>query len=52
MASQSPAGPTGSDPVESLTQDRVRMWTTFTTAIAGAVAFVVVLLICLAYFLL
>jgi hypothetical protein len=43
---------TGSDPVESLTEDRTRMWSTFTTAIVGVVAFVVVLLIALAYFLL
>jgi hypothetical protein len=52
MASQGSAGPTGSDPVESLTDDRVKMWTGFTSAIAGAVAFVIVVLIGLAYFLL
>ena len=52
MANESSAGSTGSDPVEALTDDRARMWTSFTTAIVGVVAFVIVLLIALAYFLL
>jgi hypothetical protein len=52
MASQGSAGSSGPDPVESLTEDRTRMWTSFTTAITGAVAFVIVLLIALGYFLL
>jgi hypothetical protein len=52
MASPSSSGSSGSDPVEALTQDRAKMWTTFTTAIAGVVAFIIVLLVALAYFLL
>ena len=40
------------EPIEALTQERAKMWTSFTTAIAAAVGVVVVVLIGLAVFLL
>jgi hypothetical protein len=42
----------GPDSLEALIADREKMWNGFTSATAGAVVFVVVLLIGMAYFLL
>jgi hypothetical protein len=52
MASESGARSTEPEPIEALTQERAKMWTSFTTAIAGAVGVIVVVLIGLAVFLL
>ena len=52
MASESTARPGEPEPIEALTEERAKTWTGFTTAIAGAVVFVVVVLIALAVFLL
>lgn len=52
MASESSARPSEPEAIEALTEDRAKMWTGFTTAIAGAVCFVVVVPIGLAVFLL
>nr|WP_294501260.1 hypothetical protein [uncultured Rhodopila sp.] len=52
MASESNVRPTEPEPIKALTEDRTKMWTSFTTAIAGVVVFVVVVLIGLAVFLL
>ena len=52
MASHATARYTGPDTIEALTADRQRMWSGFTTATAGAVVFMAVLLIGMAVFLL
>jgi len=52
MASQGTARYTGPDTIEALTAEREKMWAGFTTAVAGAVVFMVVLLIGMAVFLL
>nr|WP_294526599.1 hypothetical protein [uncultured Rhodopila sp.] len=52
MASESNARSTEPEAIEALTEDRAKTWTSFTTAIAGVVVFVVVVLIGLAVFLL
>jgi hypothetical protein len=52
MASESTAPSTEPEGVKALTEERTKMWSGFTTAIAGAVVFVVVVLIGLAVFLL
>jgi hypothetical protein len=52
MADQTPSRFTGPDTLEALIADRQKMWGGFTSATLGAVAFVVVLLILMAVFLL
>ncbi|WP_158258507.1 hypothetical protein [Rhodopila globiformis] len=52
MASTTTVQDTGPDSFESLLEDRQKMWSGFTAAIAGLVAFVVILLIGMAVFLL
>jgi hypothetical protein len=52
MASESSGRPTEPEAIDALTEERTKTWTGFTTAIAGAVVFVVVVLIGLAVFLL
>jgi hypothetical protein len=52
MASDSTARSSEPEAIEALTRERTKTWTAFTTAIAGAVVFVVVVLIGLAVFLL
>jgi len=42
----------GSDSIEALTADRMKMWNGFTSATTGAVIFMIVLLILMAVFLL
>jgi hypothetical protein len=43
---------TGSDGLQALTDDRMRMWSTFTNIIVGSVIFLVLLLVGMAVFLL
>ncbi len=52
MASESTAPTTEPEEVKALTEERTKMWSGFTTAIVGVVAFVIVVLIGLAVFLL
>jgi hypothetical protein len=52
MASPSTVQDTGPDSIEALTEDREKMWAGFTTATAGLVVFMVVLLAGMAFFLL
>jgi len=52
MASETTVHDTGPDSIESLTEDRQRMWSGFTNAIAATVIFLVVLLIAMGFFLL
>jgi hypothetical protein len=52
MASETDARPAEPEAIEALTKERTRMWSSFTTAIAGAVGVVVIVLIGLAIFLL
>ncbi len=52
MASQGTAPSPGPDTIDALTADRQKTWTTFTSATAGVVVFVVVVLSSLAWFLL
>jgi hypothetical protein len=52
MASETTVHDTGPDSIEALTEDREKMWSGFTTAIAGTVVLTVVLLIGMAFFLL
>ncbi|MFL5257825.1 MAG: hypothetical protein ACJ8AI_34095 [Rhodopila sp.] len=52
MASQATVHDTGPDSIEALTEDRQKMWSGFTAAIAGVVVFTVILLIGMAVFLL
>lgn len=51
MASHSPAPYTGPQTVEALTEDRLRMWSGFTSAIVAATVFVILLLLGMAFFL-
>jgi hypothetical protein len=52
MASHGTARYTGPDTIEALIADREKMWAGFTTATAGAIIFMVVLLVGMAVFLL
>jgi len=52
MATHSTAPYTGPETIEALTEDRLRMWSGFTSAIVAATVFVIVLLIGMAVFLL
>lgn len=52
MASESSARSTEPEAIEALTEDRTKMWSGFTTAVAGTVVLVIVVLIGLAFFLL
>jgi hypothetical protein len=52
MADQTMTTASGPDSLEALTADRMQMWKGFTNATAGAVAFMVVLLVLMAIFLL
>jgi hypothetical protein len=52
MASHGTARYTGPETIEALTADREKMWATFTSATTGAIIFMVVLLIGMAWFLL
>jgi hypothetical protein len=52
MASHGTVRYTGPESIEALTEDRERMWASFTSATIGAVIFMVVLLVGMAIFLL
>ncbi len=52
MADHPPSRFTGPDSLEALVADRHKMWGGFTSATLGAVVFVVVLLLLMAFFLL
>jgi hypothetical protein len=52
MASQATVEDTGPDSLEALVEDRQKMWSGFTAAIAGVLALTVILLIGMAVFLL
>jgi hypothetical protein len=52
MASHGTARYTGPETIEALTADREKMWASFTSATTGAIIFMVVLLIGMAWFLL
>jgi hypothetical protein len=52
MADHSATRFSGPDSIEALTADRMKMWHGFTNATTGAVIFMVVLLILMAWFLL
>jgi len=51
MADQGNTRLSGTDPLEALTADRMKMWNGFTTAATGGVILVVVVLILMALFL-
>lgn len=51
MASHGTARYTGPDTIEALTQDREKMWTSFTSATTAAVIFLIIVLIGMAVFL-
>ena len=52
MASQTTVQDSGPDSFEALVEDRQRMWSGFTAAVAGVVVFTIILLIGMAVFLL
>jgi hypothetical protein len=52
MASHGTARFTGPDTIEALTADREKVWENFTSAATGAVIFVIILLVAMAFFLL
>jgi hypothetical protein len=52
MASHGTARYSGPETIEALTADREKMWHGFTSATTGAIIFMVVLLVCMAVFLL
>ena len=52
MANQTMTQSAGSDSLEALTEDRMRMWHGFTNATVWAVGFVVLVLVGMAIFLL
>ena len=52
MASHGTARYTGPETIEALTEDREKMWHTFTGVTTGSVIFMIVLLVGMAFFLL
>jgi hypothetical protein len=52
MAAHAPARYTGPETIEALTEDRERMWHSFTSATTGGIIFMIILLIGMAFFLL
>jgi hypothetical protein len=52
MSDHSSAPFSGAESIEALTADRERMWNGFTSATTGAVIFLIVLLVLMAFFLL
>lgn len=52
MADHSPTRYSGPETIEALTEDRTRMWSSFTNAIVAAVIVMIVILVGMAVFLL